>query len=87
MFAAGRYGEAAEVARQAIEDNPEFADSYGVLAASCGQAGSQDAARVALDELRQRMPDLATADERLNRPFKRAVDKEQFLDGLRKAGL
>jgi hypothetical protein len=49
--------------------------------------GSLDAAHVALDELRRRMPNLTAGDERLTRPFKRAVDRARFLDGLRKAGL
>jgi hypothetical protein len=32
-------------------------------------------------------PGLTVADERLNRPFARAADRERFLAGLRKAGL
>ena len=33
------------------------------------------------------MPGLTVGDERLIRPFRRAADRERFLDGLRKAGL
>jgi adenylate cyclase len=44
-------------------------------------------ARSTLDELLRRMPALTVADERLNRPFARAADRERFLTGLRKAGL
>jgi hypothetical protein len=33
------------------------------------------------------MPALTTNDERLNRPFARTVDREGFLEGLRKAGM
>ena len=86
-FTAERYEEAAEFTKQAIEDNPDFTDNYSVLAACLGLVGMQDAAHVALDELQRRMPNLTAGDERLNRPFKRAVDRERFLEGLRKAGL
>jgi adenylate cyclase len=33
------------------------------------------------------MPALTTADERLNRPFATAAQRERFLGGLRRAGL
>jgi hypothetical protein len=33
------------------------------------------------------MPVLTTADERLNRPFGSALQRERFLEGLRLAGL
>jgi hypothetical protein len=33
------------------------------------------------------MPDLTASDRRLDRPFARAVDRERFLEGLRKAGM
>ena len=46
-----------------------------------------DAGRTTLDELLRRVPALTVADERLNRPFARAADRERFLTGLRKAGL
>ena len=79
--------KAEEYARQAIEANPEFTDNYAVLAAACGQLDRAPEAAAALDELRQRMPDLTAGDDRLRRPFRRSVDRDRFLDGLRKAGL
>jgi adenylate cyclase len=84
---AERYDEAIEFAVRAAEANPEFPDVYAVRAAAEGQLGHVDAGRSTLDELLLRMPGLTVADERLNRPFARAGDRERFLTGLRKAGL
>ena len=84
---AGRDEEAVEYATQAAEANPEFPDIYAVLAAANGQLGRTAAARAALDQLSQRMPGLTAGDARLDRPFEQAVDRERFLEGLRKAGM
>jgi len=86
-LAAEQYQEAVEFCKQAIDDNPEFTDNYSVLAACFGHLGHVDAARAALEQLLRRLPGLTTHDERLTRPFKRAVDKERFVEGLIKAGL
>ncbi len=86
-FTAERYEEAVEFATHASEANAEFPDIYAVLAAANGQLGRATAARAALDELLRRMPDLTTSDERLNRPFARVAHRDQFLEGLRKAGM
>ena len=84
---AERCEEAVEYATQAAEANPEFTDIYAVLACAYGHLGQAADARGALDQLLRRMPDLTVSDERLNRPFARADDRERFLTGLRKAGL
>jgi tetratricopeptide (TPR) repeat protein len=82
-----RYQEAIEFASDAAETNPEFPDIYAVLAAANGQLGRVDPARAALDQLLRRMPGLTTNDERLNRPFGSMEHREQFLEGLHKAGM
>jgi len=84
---AERYEEAVEFATQACEANAEFPDIYAVLAAANGQLGRAAAARAALDELLRRMPGLTASDERVNRPFARAADRDRFLEGLRRAGM
>ena len=84
---AERYNEAVEFTEQAREANPEFPDVYAVLASANGQLGRAAAASSALDELLRRMPRLTASDERLDRPFARAADRERFLEGLRKAGM
>jgi Flp pilus assembly protein TadD len=82
-----RYEEAIEFASHAAEANPEFPDIYAVLAAANGQSGRVDGARAALNQLLRRMPALTTNDKRLNRPFGCMEHREQFLEGLRKAGM
>ncbi len=86
-LAAERYEEAFEFTIRAAASNPEFPDIYAVRAAAEGQLGRVEAARSTLGEMLRRMPGLTVADERLNRPFARAADRERFLAGLRKAGL
>jgi len=82
-----RFEEAIEFATEAVEANPEFPDNYAVLAAAHGHMGDAGAARTALDQLLRRMPGLTAADNRLNRPFGSALQRERFLEGLRLAGL
>ena len=84
---AEHYEEAVNFAAQASEANPEFPDIYAVLASANGHLGRAAAARTALDQLMHRIPNLTASDERLNRPFGRAADRERFLEGLRKAGM
>jgi adenylate cyclase len=86
-LAAGRFAEAAESARLAIEWNAAFVDAHALLAAACAHAGRLVEARAALAECRRQMPGLTVRDQRLVRPFRRLADQERFLDGLRKAGL
>jgi tetratricopeptide (TPR) repeat protein len=86
-LAAERYEEAVEFTIRAAESNPEFPDIYAVRSAAEGQLGRVDAARSTLGELLRRMPALTVADERLDRPFTRAADRERLLSGLREAGL
>ncbi len=86
-LAAEQFHPAVDFAKQAIEDNPEFTDNYSVLAACYGQLGQLDDAHAALEQLLHRMPGLTANDARLTRPFKRASDRQRFLEGLVKAGL
>jgi len=82
-----RYEEAVGLATEAAGANPEFPDTHAVLAAAHGYLGNAAAARAALDEFLRRSPVLSASDERLNRPFGNAAQRELFLEGLRKAGL
>ena len=84
---AEQYQQAVDFAKQAIEHNPEFTDSYSVLAAGHGQLGQLDEAGAALEQLLIRMPGLTANDKRLQRPFKRAIDRQRFVEGLIKGGL
>ena len=86
-LSAERFDQAAEGARLAIAWNPSFADAHAILASALGHAGRLDEAAIALDECRRHLPGLTLRDPRLIRPFRRAADRDRFLDGLRKAGL
>jgi adenylate cyclase len=81
------FAEAVNCAQQAIEVNPAFPDSHGVLAASAAHLGHIVEARAALDGFVRLLPGLTLGDPRLIRPFRRPADCERFLAGLRKAGL
>ena len=82
-----RYQEAVEFTTEAVEANPEFPDVHAVLAAAHGHLGNIPAASRALAGFLRRSPALTATDERLNRPFGTAAQRERFLTGLRKAGL
>lgn len=84
---AERFAEAIACAKQAIEVNPAFPDSHGILAAAAAHLGHAVDAQAGLAGFVQLLPGLTLRDPRLIRPFRRAVDRERFLNGLRKAGL
>ena len=86
-LAAGRFPEAIEHVRNGIENNPEFVDLYGVMAAAHGHLGEATPAAAALEQYQKRIPGLIRNDPRLERPFKRPEDRERFMGGLVKAGL
>jgi adenylate cyclase len=87
QLSAGKFEEAADCAKRAIDCNPAFPDAHGTFAAASANLGHMDDARAGLDEFMRLMPGLTVGDERLIRPFRRPADRERFLDGLRKAGL
>ena len=86
-LSAEKFEQAAESPQQAVEWNPDFSDTHGVLAAALASLGRTDEARVALGEYVCRLPGLTLSDQRLERPFRRPADRERFLAGLRAAGL
>jgi adenylate cyclase len=86
-LSAGKFQQAADCGRRAIDCNPAFPDAHGTFAAASAHLGQLADARVGLDEFVRLMPGLTLRDERLIRPFRRPADRERFIDGLRKAGL
>ncbi len=85
-LSAERFEEAAECARRAADWNPAFADAYGVFAAASAYLGRMADARASLDLFIKLIPG-SVADQVVARPFRRAADRERYLEGLRKAGL
>jgi hypothetical protein len=58
-----------------------------VLTAAAAMAGQRSDAEAALQELRRGQPDVSLDWIAKQIPFKRDVDREHYLDGLRRAGL
>jgi adenylate cyclase len=86
-FAAGRYGEAVEWARRALERDPRNDMAYRTLAASYAQLGRLEEARGALEEELRLDPGVSLSKVREQN---RAADADflaRWLGGLRKAGL
>jgi len=84
---AERFTDAIACAKQAIEFNPAFPDSHGILAAAAAHLGQMTEAQAGLAEFVRLLPGLTLSDPRLIRPFRRPADRERFLAGLHKAGL
>ena len=86
-FADERYEDACYWGRKTIQQNPNFPGGHRLVAASCGQLGRTQEAAHELKELLLLMPGMAADDVRKQVPFKRPIDMERYIDGLRKAGL
>ena len=82
-----RFAEAISCAKQAIDFNPSFPDSHGIMAAAAAHLRRMTEAQTGLNGLTRLLPGLTLSDPRLVRPFRRAEDRERFVSGLRKAGL
>ena len=61
--------------------------AYGILACIYGRLGRNEEARRAVAEPLHLKPDLVLSFTEASFPFQNPVDRELFLDGLRKAGL
>ena len=85
-YLAGRYDEAVNNARQAVQLRPEIMGGHRILCASLAQAGQIEEAKAALAMLRQLHPGISIAWIRKSVPYT-AGPMEQFLEGMRKAGL
>lgn len=80
-----RHEEAIESAKQSLALN-RYRTSLRVLAAACAQLGMMQEARDAINELMGGgHGDRTIAD--VIRPFRRAIDRESYADGLSKAGM
>jgi TolB-like protein len=86
LFVAGRYGEAADAARQSVQAAPGFPNALRVFAASAAFAGRVPEAQEALTELKQVQPEISLTWIRRNADMP-APAIERFLDALALAGL
>jgi len=85
-YLAGRYAEAIDFSRKAVQQRPGFTAGYRIHIASLAQAGQIDEAREALARLKELHPDLSIAWIEKYVPYTPGP-MAKFLEGLRKAGL
>ena len=85
-YLASRYDEAANWARNAIRERPDFTAASRILAASLAQAGQTDDAAVEMERLKRLQPNISVAWIEQHVPYTREP-MAHFIEGMRKAGL
>ncbi|MFO1210154.1 MAG: winged helix-turn-helix domain-containing protein [Amaricoccus sp.] len=86
-FMAGRYADAVEWERRAVELRPHFGSAWRTLAASAGRKGELDVAAVALSEAKRLHPSLSVEWVEKYHPITDESHRLDYIDGLRAAGL
>ncbi|HEX2116601.1 MAG TPA: adenylate/guanylate cyclase domain-containing protein [Alphaproteobacteria bacterium] len=86
-WSAGRYEDAADWSRKAIQLYDDCATAHRVLAASLASLGRIEEARAALAPLFRIAPGATIAKTRAAVPWKRPEDMERYFDALRRAGM
>jgi adenylate cyclase len=84
---AGRFVDAVEFQRRAIEIRPSLGTAWRTLAAAGGLAGDMETAASALAEAKRLQPSLTLDWVDKYYPMVRAEDRAKYLEGLRRAGL
>ena len=87
LLAMERYEEALEAIKRSVAHNPEALPAQLYLASCLGHMGEIEFAREALAEIHGIFPDFSTTWVRTFFPYRRAVDLDRLIEGLRKAGL
>ena len=85
-YQAGRYGEAVNFGRKAVQQRSGWAPGHRIFCASLAQAGQIEEARAALDHLKELQSDISIAWIEKHVPYT-AGPMAKFLEGMRKAGL
>jgi TolB-like protein/class 3 adenylate cyclase/Flp pilus assembly protein TadD len=85
-YLTGRYIEAVNLGRKAVQHRSTFTGGHRILCASLAQAGQLSEARVALQRLKELQPEISTAWIEKYVPYSQGP-MENFLEGMRKAGL
>jgi TolB-like protein/Tfp pilus assembly protein PilF len=86
LMSAGRYREAADWLRRAVQDRPGAAVSYRALVANAALAGDIEGARSALAELQRLHPGISLAWLEANVPYEEPL-RGRYVEGFRLAGL
>lgn len=87
-FCGGRYDNAVSWARMSLLSQPNYASAMRVIAASHALAGRLGKAQEMVARLRVLNPTLRLSNlADVLPPFRRADDRDRYIEGLRKAGL
>jgi TolB-like protein/Tfp pilus assembly protein PilF len=86
-FVAGRYAQAADLGRRAVELRPHFGTAWRTLAASSGMAGDVAGGQRALAQARRLHPELTLEWARKYHPIVQSDALGRYVDGLLIAGL
>jgi len=84
---AKRYEDAVSWATKAIRENSNSSTPYRTLAASCVHLGRLDEGRAAMQRVLELEPGLTLSEFKRTYPIGRYANLDDYLDGLRKAGL
>ena len=86
-FIAGRYAEAVDYQRRAVQLRPHFGTAWRSLVAAAGLAGDLALAASALASASRLQPNLTLAWVEAHHPIVQPEDRARYIEGLRRAGL
>ncbi|QSY95340.1 adenylate/guanylate cyclase domain-containing protein [Rhizobium bangladeshense] len=84
---AGRYVDAVNAERRAVQLRPDYGTAWRTLIAAAGLAGDAELARQGLAECRRLQPNVSIAWVEKYHPLIRVEDRARYIEGLRIAGL
>jgi tetratricopeptide (TPR) repeat protein len=87
QFVGGNYQEAIRLAREGLRLRPDFVGAHRVLTAAAAMTGQEDLAADALKALLRVQPDLSLAWLTAEMPFKGELQRDQYVEAFRRAGL
>ena len=82
-----QYDQAISAFKKVIEKNAHFPGAHLTLASLYGNLGDIEEAKWEAAEILSLRPDFSLTEEKTRVPYKRSVDLEYYIAGLRKAGL
>jgi len=86
-FMRGRYTEAVDFERRAVQLRPHFGTAWRTMAAAAGMLGDEVVSRQAAAEVRRPQPSATLDWVEKHHPIVRPEDRARYIDGLRRAGL
>jgi tetratricopeptide (TPR) repeat protein len=87
QFVGRNYEETMRLARTSVRLREDHAPGHRMLTAAAAMAGEMEVAKAALHGLLRAQPEFSLAWIADNIPFKRAADREHYLEAFRRAGL